>query len=212
MCSYVSIKRIIEVISEKNKNERFKEFRELLMNILSSYRNFTNILDSARNLLGNLIFENEKNFQNLNLTGQLLNSKHCMKCRKIFNKNLDCNDKILIFNCNHSFHKNCISEKFIENEKEIFCPICSELEFINNEDKGSSLIKKNISVIHEKNKKNSDFHNFHINVSSSAKKTLNKLEKYDKSDLTKQKLMIDNTINILKDQYRYLKKKNNYYA
>ena len=126
-----------------------------------------------------------------------------MKCGKKYNNNLDCKDKILIFNCNHSFHKDCISEGSIEYEKKVFCPICSELEFINNEDKGNSFIKKNISVIQEKKLKNSEFQ---INVSSSAKKTLHKLERYDNNDLTKHKLMIDNIINLLEDQYRPEKK------
>ena len=204
MCSYVSIKRILQIVSERNKNAGFKEFRDLLMKILSSYSNLTNILDSARNLLINLVFENEEIFQNFNLTGQLISSKICLKCRKKFNKNLECKDKILIFNCKHAFHKNCIAEFQNKSGKEIFCPICSILEFINNEDNGkNSLIKKNTSVITEKKGEDSEFQ---INVSSSVIKTLHKLERYDKNDIAKQKLMINNSINILQDQYRYEQK------
>ena len=202
MCSYVSIKHILEVVSEKNKNVGLKEFKDLLMKILSSYSNTTNILDSARNLLSNLIFENEQNFQILNLKGELLNAKYCLKCKKKFIKNLNNKEKILVFNCNHVFHKNCISRGFVEYGKEIFCPICSLFEFMNNsEDKDKkSLIKRNTSIIPEKiNIKDAKFE---INLSDTAKKTLKKLEKYDNKNLEKHKLMIDNSLYILVDQYR----------
>ena len=202
MCSFVSIKRILEVVSEKSKNAGFKEFKDLLMKILNSYNNTTNILDSARNLLSNLVFENEQNFQILNLKGELLNVKYCLKCKKKFNKSLNNKEKILVFNCKHIFHKDCISKGFAEYGKEIFCPICSLFEFINNsEDKDkNSLIKRNSSIIPEKmNKKEAKFE---INLSETAKKTLKKLEKYDNKNLEKHKLMIDNSLYILVDQYR----------
>lgn len=170
MCSYVSIKHILEVVSSKNKNAGFKEFKDILMEILSSYSNTTRILDSARNLLRNLVFENEQNFQILNLKGELLNTKYCLKCKKKFNKNSNNKEKILVFNCRHMFHKNCISKGYIEDSKEIFYPICSLFEFINNnEDKDkNSLIKRNTSIIPEKNK-NKEV-KFEINVSDTGKK------------------------------------------
>ena len=51
MCSYVSITRIINVVSERNKNAGFKEFRELIMKILYNYSSQTNIFSLSRNLL-----------------------------------------------------------------------------------------------------------------------------------------------------------------
>ena len=196
MCAFVSIKRILEFVSEKNKNAGFKEFRDLLMKILSSYSNLTNILDSARNLLTNLVLENEQYFQMLNLKGELLNARKCLKCKQKFNKNIK--EKILIFNCNHVFHKDCcISNGY---EEEVVCPICSELEFINNEDKNkSSLINKSVSVIENNNRRDNKFQ---IKIADSAKKTLQKLERYDDRYVEKHIIMINNSITVLNDQYR----------
>ena len=203
MCSFVSIKRIIDEVTEKNKNAGFKEFRDILMEILGSYSNLSSILNSASNLLTNLVLENEEKFQILNLQGELLNAKICCKCRREFNKNINNKEHIMIFKCKHNFHKNCIAKKNNKYNKEIFCPICSELEFMENEDKEKhSLIKENNSIITERNEKNN---NFQIKVAASVRKTLQKLEKYDNLNLEKHKDMIDNTISILKEQFRYNK-------
>ena len=173
---------------------------KILMKILSSYSNLTNILDSARNLLTNLVLENEQFFQILNSKGELLNAKYCLKCKQKFNKNINNKDKILVFNCNHSFHKDCISKIFYQDENEFLCPICSELDFINNEDEGKlSLIKSGISVIEKSNRKDNKFQ---IKIADSARKTLSKLERYDDKNLEKHKLMINNSITVLQGQYR----------
>lgn len=196
MSAFVGIKRILEFVSAKNKNAGFKEFKDLLMELLSSYSNFTNILDSARSLLTNLVLENELYFQILNIKGELLNAKKCLKCQKKFNK-MNNKEKIVLFNCNHVFHKDCIS---VSEEEEIVCPICSELEFIKDEDKGkSSLINKKTSVIQSNFGKDN---RFQIKVADSERKTLQKLERYDNINLEKHNIMIDNSISVLKDQYR----------
>ena len=203
MSSFVSIKSILDAVSEKSKNAGFKEFRDLLMDILSSYSNLSNILFSARNLLTNLVLENEHYFQILNSKGELLRFKKCAKCQQSLNKNNNNNEKILVYNCNHIFHKDCVyKSNNMELEKdEISCPICSELEFEQNYDKGKlSLIKNNNSVISERiNEKNS---RFQVNLGVSARKTLQKLERYDDKNLEKHKLMINNSITVLNDQYR----------
>ena len=203
MSSFVSIKSILEAVSEKSKNAGFKEFRDLLMEILSSYSNLSNILFSARNLLTNLVLENEHYFQILNLKGELLKAKKCAKCHELFNKNLNSKEKILVYNCNHVFHKNCVykGDYLSKNENEFSCPICSELEFEQNYDKAKlSLIKKSNEIYSERiNEKNNKFQ---VNLGASARRTLQKLERYDDKNLEKHKLMINNSIGVLKDQYR----------
>lgn len=63
MCSFVSIKHILDIVSEKNKNAGFKEFREILIKILGSYSNLSSILNQAKHLLTNLVLENENSFK-----------------------------------------------------------------------------------------------------------------------------------------------------
>ena len=66
MCSYVSITRIINTVSERNKDAGFKEFKQLIVNILLNYNSQVSIFESTRNLLSNSIFHNEGDFQDLN--------------------------------------------------------------------------------------------------------------------------------------------------
>ena len=200
MISFVGIKRILDEVSEKNKSAGFKEFRTILMEILNSFSNLSNILSSAKNLLTNLVLQNEHYFQVLNLKGELLKANKCAKCQKPFNKNLNNKEKILVFSCEHVFHKECIYQGKMEYGKEYSCPICTELEFDQYFDKGkSSLIKENNSVIPEKNIKDNKFQ---VNLSVTARKALQKLERYDFRYLEKHKLMINNSITVLCDQYR----------
>ena len=167
MCSYVSIKRILDVVTEKNKNAGFQEFRELLIKILSNYDNLSSIFKSARNLLSNLILQNEGSFQILNSKGELLNIDKCDKCKKGFNKSLNNNkENILIFLCNHIFHRTCIKDIKTEFGKEPVCPICSEHEISEVENKRDSLIRKNTTIIEKPIEKNQ----FQVNVSYSSKK------------------------------------------
>ena len=200
MISFVGIRRILDEVSKKNKSAGFKEFRTILMEILNSFSNLSNILSSAKNLLSNLVLQNEHYFQVLNLKGELLNANKCAKCQKVFSKNLNNKDKILVFSCEHVFHKECIYQGKMEYGKEYSCPICTELEFDQYFDKAkSSLIKENNSVIPEKNTKDNKFQ---VNLSVTARKTLQKMERYDFRYLEKHKLMINNSITVLCDQYR----------
>ena len=107
MCSYVKITRIMNVVSERNKNAGLKEFKELIKKILNNYSSQTNIFYSTRNLLSNTVFENETLFQELNQKGELIDRDKCDKYKKEFNKNLMNKEKILVFNCEHIFHKSC---------------------------------------------------------------------------------------------------------
>ena len=55
MCCYISIKKIIEQITYNFKDVQFKEFKELLVKILSSLSHMTGVLNSAKGLLENEI-------------------------------------------------------------------------------------------------------------------------------------------------------------
>ena len=78
MCSYVSIRRIIEVVTEKNKDSGIREYKDLIMRLLGIYSNSTDILFSVKRLLTSLIFQNENLFREYNSKGGILN-KQCDK-------------------------------------------------------------------------------------------------------------------------------------
>ena len=189
MCSYVSIKRILDVVTEENKNAGFKEFRELLIKIFSNYDNLSNIFVSARRLLTNLVLQNENSFQILNSKGELLNTEKCDKCKIKFVNNLNNKEKIVVFLCKHTFHRTCVKEERTEYGKEPICPICSELEISDAENIRDSLIKKNTAIIGGKINDKRD--NFQVNVSLSSKRMIQKLQKFDGEYFEKRKMLTD---------------------
>ena len=199
MCSFVSVTQILNFVSEHNKNAGIKEFRELITKLLSSYSNFTNILYSTRSLLTNAILRDEHSFQTLNFKGELLNVKKCDLCKKEFKEVQGKKEFLMVFNCNHVFHKECITNNKSNNKKNLECPLCMEIEFDDGDKRGKSLINKNSVKIEQENTEKSKFQ---VKVGASARKILQKLEKYDDRSLEKHVLMINNSITVLKDQYR----------
>ena len=177
MCSYVSIRRIIEVVTEKNKDSGIREYKDLIMRLLGIYSNSTDILFSVKRLLTSLIFQNENLFREYNSKGGILN-KQCDKCHKEITSN-----KINIFNCKHTFHKECIKIQNTQFGKEAICPICPYIEFDNNSDK-NSLIKNNRNIIKDTNNQEEIL----------ASKIIQKFQNYDNKNLKKNKLMIDKSL------------------
>ena len=190
MCSYVSIKRIMEQVAEKNKNAGFKEFRELLIKILNNYDNLSNIFKSARSLLTNLVLESEGSFQVLNAKGELLNVTKCDKCGKNFVKNLNSTtqENIIMFLCDHIFHKFCIEDISGYRGGDPVCPICTDLEFIKTDNKANTLIKSNATVFDDKKDENNQIQ---VNVSQNSKKMLKQLKKFDDNYFEKRKILTD---------------------
>ena len=183
MSTYVSINRIIEVVSEKNKNAGFKEFRELLIKILNNYDNLSNIFISARRLLTNLVLENENSFQILNLKGELLKVERCDKCQKKIDINDKNNGEILAFLCNHCYHKKCVPLR-----KVLECPVCRELEIGEMEYKGLSLVRKDTAVIENKEK---DDKQVQVKVDILERRKIIKLNKFDQKFYNNRKMLTD---------------------
>ena len=197
MCSFVSVTEVLNFVSENNKDAGFKEFRELITKLLGSYGNFTNILYSTRKLLTNSILSDEMQFQKINLKGDLLNAKQCDLCKKEFEEIQGKKEYIIVFNCNHIFHKECIVKN--KQQRNVECPLCKDLDIGLDMNKGKSFInKKNVKIEQDTN----DSNKFQVKVGASARKALQKLEKYDNRSLEKHVLMINNSITVLKDEYR----------
>ena len=180
MCSFVSMKRILEVVTNKNKISGFIEYKELIMKLLSIYSNSSDILLSVKRLLNSLIFQNEHKFQEYNLKGGTLNDI-CDKCNKKF-----ISDKIFIFKCKHIFHKECLDIQITEFGKEAFCPLCLDTNFENINNKEKSLVINDKNLIEEKNKGGKIFKN----------RISQKLQRFDDNFLDKNKIMIKNSIAI----------------
>ena len=178
MCSYVSIKRILEVVTNKNKISGFIEYKHLIMKLLAIYSNSSDILFSVKRLLNSLIFQSEHAFQNYNLKGDTLKDK-CDKCNKQFRT-----DKIFIFNCKHIFHKECINIQLTELGREALCPFCMDIN-IENKNQEKSLVIKDKNLIDEKNQEK-----------TLKNRVTQKLQRFDDNYLEKNKIIIKNSINL----------------
>ena len=183
MCSYVSIKRILEIVTDKNKITGFKEYKELIIKLLQIYSNSTDILFSVKRLFTSLIFQNDKRFQDFNIKGIVLNEimDKCDKCYKMIN-----NDKIFRFNCKHIIHKECAIYQNFELGQLIICPICQDMDIENKNIVEKSLVKPNI--VYSINDNN-------INENYVPPKISKKLKKFDKSVYERNKAMIRTNYN-----------------
>ena len=191
MCSYVKITRIINVVSERNKNAGIKEFRELIMKILINYSSQTNILSSTRNLLSELVFKNEGSFQSLNQEGEILDRDKCDKCQKEFSKNLINKEKAVVFNCKHILHKKCSIQEKTDFGIEEVCPICNASEIQKSSNKGKSLIKKQTVILDNVKNVNKEFQ---VDVSSKSQDILKKLKRFDNKLKAKKRISIENSL------------------
>ena len=193
MCSYVSITKIMNVVSERNKDAGFKEFKELIMKILNNYSSQTNIFVSTRNLLSNLIFENEGLFQRLNQEGDLLDFQKCDGCKKEFNKDFMSKENVILFNCKHMYHKNCVAKENTDNGIEEVCPICSAIEFEQTQKKGQSLIIRQNTRLDKDKYENKEFQ---VKVSSNGQNIFKKLKRFDNKLKVKKRISIENTLTL----------------
>ncbi len=55
MYIYISINKILDYITKENKDVEFKEFKSVLIAMIKSYNNFSNILDDTKALYENSI-------------------------------------------------------------------------------------------------------------------------------------------------------------
>lgn len=124
MCSYVRIYDIISNVTDKYRNAEFKEFKALLLKILSSYSHQKNILQSANNLLSNSVLYSVIEQKKLNSKGCPINIYKCDQCEKLFNQITD--ESIFSFFCGHKFHLACCLQN---GTNEPICEICRKNEF-----------------------------------------------------------------------------------
>ena len=194
ICSYVGIARILNIVSERNKNAGFKEFKDLIMKILFNYGRQTKIFESTKKLLTNLIFENETTFQIMNQEGGLLDLEKCDKCQKIF-EDESTKGNIVIFKCQHIFHFNCVRKERTDIGIELICPICREFEISQSISTLKSLITRKSTKLLDGYLAKKEAQS---NVSGNKQNMFKKLKRFDVKLKAKKRLTIESN---LKDNY-----------
>ena len=205
MSIYIGVRRILNVVSQKNKEAGYKEFKPLLLKIFETYDNQSFILNSVGRLLINLCFENINKFKIINLEGKSLNLLNCNVCGENFSHQNKDNKKILIFKCDHIMHYSCSFMEIYNNMNIFVCPICRKNE-VDNAISSLSLpimgrkqssTQNKIIEIETKKKLNK----YKIDISI-YKKGLNKIKNIDINTTTKNKAFIEESYKACKSDYR----------
>lgn len=187
MCNYVSIKDLFDVVFEEYKEAEFKEFKNFLLKMLSSNDNQQNILSSASRLLKNHIFLGLKELKELNISGNELEINKCDECKKYFKKDLNSQEKILVFKCHHFTHEACS----FQDEEGRICPICRRNE-IESSVGTSSLYNKTSNVINKNKYNDEEVESNIVNIDQLTKKMIFKLKVLDNLNSQQNKGLIDN--------------------
>ena len=150
MCFYVSIKNILETVTNKNNVAEFKEFKNLLLDMLFLFKKLGTVLNYVKIMFNNQIIFKEKKFVEENENGIFINKNKCDFCMKEFEKN----QKIFVFKCKHFFHEFCVNNE---------CLICKNKEkklFEENEINNNNKINNEINNNEINNKINNEINDF----------------------------------------------------
>ena len=159
MCLHVSLQNIIETVTEMQKGAQYKEFKNILGDMLRSNNSFNRILENTKLILKNSTVKSEEERNQSSIRGNCFNNKICDVCHKIFMKSN--REVISCFGCGHQSHKKCT----FKNNNFEECVICrregiGEEEFlndniikINNEEKEGNNIIEGAKKEIKKNKK-----------------------------------------------------------
>ena len=135
MCLHVSLQNIIETVTEIQKEAQYKEFKNILGDMLRSNNSFNRILKNTKLILKSSIIKSEVELNQSSMRGNCYNNKLCDVCNKNFIKS---NEEVInCFGCGHQCHENCV---YCNNNYDE-CVICRRNE-ISNDDLSKLLINQ----------------------------------------------------------------------
>ena len=153
MCLHVSLQNIIETVTEIQKDAQYKEFKNILGDMLRSNNSFNRILENTKLILKHSTVISEEERSQSSIRGNCYNNKICDVCHKNFVKSKS--EIVSCFGCGHQSHEKCA---YCNNNFEE-CVICRREGIGDEYDLSSSLKKKEDkkekeeSMINEKIKK-----------------------------------------------------------
>ena len=127
MCLHVKLRNIIEVVINKREESPFKDFQNILCEMIKSNNNFNRILRNTMIIMKNCAITSEEEMLQECVKGNCYNNEKCDVCQKF--KDFKNNEKIFYFGCGHQCHEYCAFNKNDDYESE--CPICKEKEIID---------------------------------------------------------------------------------
>lgn len=127
MCCYISINKVIDQVTENFKDAEFKEFKLLLVKMLSSFSHMNIVLTSAKQLLGNSVRCGVKEYTKIKNKGEVYKLDKCDVCQKGFS--YEKRERIFVFPCGHKEHEKCV----VEISGNLVCQKCrkNDIELFN---------------------------------------------------------------------------------
>ena len=206
MSTYVGVKKILDIVCEKNKQAEYREFKPLLLKMLASFGSQTHLLNCVREYLTHTCLEEQDTLQQLNIKGRDFDFDNCDVCQKSFNQTLKDKEKLVIFKCNHIEHQYCSFNGIQNYEGNKICPICLKKEIEDAITKSSDDPICSISyeeLVKNNNKKHNEDNNTEnkINIFN-YKKGFIRMRGIDNYDKDKKNMFYYDSANSCRDKYR----------
>ena len=135
MCLHVSIQNIIETVTEIQKEAQYKEFKNILGDMLRSNNSFNRILKNTKLILKSSIVKCEIERNQSSIRGNCYNNRLCDVCHKYFVNSKS--EVLTCFGCGHQSHLRCA---YCNNNYDE-CIICRR-NGVGNDDMNKIMINK----------------------------------------------------------------------
>ena len=127
MCLHVKLRNIIETVTDIQKDSEYKEFKNILGDMIKSNNNFNRILSNTMIIMRNCITKSEEARIIGSMKGNYYNYEKCDVCHKYIDDNK--NEILSCFGCGHQCHEYCAYREKDDCESE--CYICKQSEIID---------------------------------------------------------------------------------
>ena len=144
MSLHVKLRNIIETVTDIQKDSQYKEFKNILGDMIKSNNNFNRILSNTMTIMKNCISKSEEQRKLGSLKGNFYNYDKCDVCNKYIDDSK--NEILSCFGCGHQSHNFCAYKEKEDYESECF--ICKQSEIIDE----YANIKKEIKTKDKKEK------------------------------------------------------------
>ena len=144
MSLHVKLRNIIETVTDIQKDSQYKEFKNILSDMIKSNNNFNRILSNTMTIMKNCISKSEEQRKLGSLKGNFYNYDKCDVCNKYIDDSK--NEILSCFGCGHQSHNFCAYKEKEDYESECF--ICKQSEIIDE----YANIKKEIKTKDKKEK------------------------------------------------------------
>jgi len=175
MSLHVKLRNIIGTVTEIQKETQYKDFKNILGDMIKSNNNFNRILSNTMTIMKNYIIKSEEDRKKGSIKGNFYNYEKCDVCNKYIDESK--NEIISCFGCGHQSHEYCAYREKEDYESECF--ICKQSEII---DEHANLKKERKMAKKDKDEENKDKDNQNEIIIEENKENNEKEKEKEKED------------------------------